>query len=107
MIQERPRSQPTPQRKTNSTDLEEVEHDAYAYRYLLFLLGENLSVMARKHRDILGDIEGPPRIKLSREEQLSMNQQIDRIYSKMADKIAREAINRNTATRLSYQNYLS
>jgi hypothetical protein len=36
-----------------------------------------------------------------------MNLQVDRIYSKMVDKVAREAINRNTATRLSYQTYLN
>jgi len=36
-----------------------------------------------------------------------MSVQIDKIYSKMADKVTRETINRNSNIRLSFQQYLN
>jgi tetrahydromethanopterin S-methyltransferase subunit G len=51
--------------------------------------------MLKLHQNCLGETESYPKIKVNREEFQSVIQQLEKIYTKMEDKMIKDAINRN------------
>jgi hypothetical protein len=67
----------------------------------LSILTENINSTVRLHRNCLGDADTHSKIKVSREEQQSVIDQLEKIYAKMEEKMMKEAINRNVFTKKS------
>ena len=93
----------TRQKRTMSGDIEEYQPDIKAYRFLMSLFADNINSFTRTNRDVLGQIEIIPKIKICREEHFLVNQQLERVYKKIEEKVSRDAIARNGYLKRGYE----
>lgn len=96
---------PKKTKRNESTPLEDSDNDAKLFRALLSIFLNNLNFFTKTHKDCLGEIEYHPKMKVSREEQQSVLDQLEKVYFKMGEKISRDSIQRNSFIKKSLQGY--
>ena len=60
---------PKKTRRTESLSLEDSDHDGKLFRTLLTIFLNNLNSLTKRHKDCLGEIDYHPKMKVSKEEQ--------------------------------------
>lgn len=66
-------------------------------------MADNINIISRAHRGCLGEMELQPKIKISREEQTTVAEQLEKFFHQEGEKIGREALNRNVWIRKNYE----
>lgn len=67
---------PKKPKRSESTPLEDSDNDGKLFRALLSIFINNLNSLSKTHKDCLGEIDFHPKMKVSREEQQSVLDQL-------------------------------
>lgn len=54
--------------RSKRTEMEEFDNEAIQYRGLNALIANNMCLLLKSHKNVLGDIDTPSRFKISNEE---------------------------------------